>query len=109
MFVLYYIIFHIIFVWVVLRLVIPHLGFKRVPIPETIPPHIQKEIEELNSIAENNRHFLELAYVYVTEKHSGSRSKTVLMFWRAFQNPFLARGGVHAMHQPELSTKNTFN
>lgn len=90
---IYYLLFHICFVWVVLRLVIPHLGFTKVPVPETVPTDIQNVIDELSRSAKNNGHFLEPAYTYVTKKHSGSRSKTVTMFWRAFQNPLYAKRG----------------
>lgn len=84
---------YILLIWVLLRLVVPHLGVIKTPIPTTLPPNLARVIAALDAQATSDQHFLELAYSYVTTTYTGSRLKTVTQFWKAFQNPLLAQPG----------------
>ena len=79
--------------WIVGRVVIPHLGFVREKIPVTIPLELQSKIEELNSSSKGDEDFLQESYIYITQKYTGSRLKTVTQFSRAFGNVFAQSSG----------------
>jgi hypothetical protein len=90
---LYVLLAYIILVWIVGRVIIPHLGFVREKIPATIPLELQSKIEELNSSSKDDKDFLQKSYAYITQKYTGSRLKTVTQFWRAFNNVFAQSSG----------------
>src|SRR4051812_9271768 len=87
------VIIYLILVWVVARLVVPHLGFSKEKIPESLPTELEKKISEYNKDAENNYEFLELAYGYITDRYSGSRLKTITEAGRAFGDIFNKSSG----------------
>lgn len=89
---LYIVLLYLFFVWVLLRLFVPHLGFVKKTIPEQIPRSLEVVINTYTTTAKTNLEFLELAYQYVTQRHTGSRVKTVTQWYKAFvdiytQNP----------------------
>ncbi len=79
---------YLILVFFVVRLIVPHLGFRRVPIPESIPAELTTIISDLHQKATSNMEFLTLSYDYVTSKYTGNRLKTITEFWRAFGNVY---------------------
>ncbi len=87
---LFIVLLYIFFVWGVLRLIVPHLGFNKSPVPTTLPPELTEKIAAYNTVAVDDVDFVRLAYTYVTEKYTGSRIKTITQFWKAFQNPLIA-------------------
>jgi hypothetical protein len=84
---------YLIFVWVILRLAVPYLGFFKTPVPEDIPLVLQKRINDWNRDAIDDRQFLTFVYEYITQTYTGSRIKTITHFWTAFQDPLQARTG----------------
>lgn len=75
---------YIIVVWIGFRLIIPHLGFSKEPVPQTISPGLAQKIEDLNKSSQTNYEFLERAYAYITSTYSGGRIKTITHFLRGF-------------------------
>jgi hypothetical protein len=84
MVILYVSVAYVIFVWVIGRMAIPHLGFVTEAIPATIPPSMQEIIDGLNGSSKDSREFVRKSYEYVTNRYTGSRVKTITRFWRAF-------------------------
>ncbi len=74
--------------WVGLRLIVPHLGFRKSKLPKEIPVELQDKIAQLNSSAKDDSEFLKLAYDYITTKYTGGHAETITMFWRAFGDTF---------------------
>ncbi len=81
---LYGLILYMLLVWVVLRLVVPYMGFKKARITETESIHLRTVVADIKQNAVSKIEALHLAYEYVTHRYYGSRIKTVLNFWRAF-------------------------
>ncbi|MES2224040.1 MAG: hypothetical protein V4469_03880 [Patescibacteria group bacterium] len=71
-------------VWFLLRLTVPHLGFSKVAVPDSIPSELNSKITEYNQISKTDNEFLRNCYGYVTTKYKGSRIKTITEFWSAF-------------------------
>jgi len=88
---LYVILAYLFIVFVVIRLVVPNLGFKRKPIPKNIPEELSKTIDRLNTEATSDENYLELAYKYVTTKHTGGHIRTLTNFWKAFLDPLCSK------------------
>lgn len=78
------IIAYFVFVWVILRLTVPYLGFSRAPIPETLPRELTETIADINRNSKTDLEFLQKAYGYVTRTYTGGRLETIYIFWRAF-------------------------
>jgi hypothetical protein len=78
---------YLLFVWVGLRLTIPHLGFKKERLPTELPSNFSAEISRLDAEAADDMDFLKRAFEFVTSRYYGSRPKTVFYFWTAFQDP----------------------
>ncbi|MCC2631064.1 MAG: hypothetical protein K0S38_873 [Candidatus Paceibacter sp.] len=83
----YILIAYLFVVWVLARLVVPHLGFRKQSLPDTIPEDLKRKIQELNAQAIDDLDFLKKSYEYVTNLYTGSRIKTITKFWYAFENP----------------------
>ena len=97
---LYIISGYLFFVFVFLRLITPNLGFRVSPVPEKIPEHLEKVIQDLNSRASDDEDYLFKTYEYVTKRFVGNRPKTVTQFWKAFQDPLKQKDGfLHCMGQ----------
>lgn len=82
---IFYIVFlYLLFVWVLLRLVVPYMGFKKTPITDSLPEHLKVAIEEVKTNSQTQRDALQHAYAYIVQRYHGNRVRTVLNFWRAF-------------------------
>ena len=91
---IFYVIFiYILLVWIITRIIVPHLGFMKSAIPEKVPTEFEIIIQDINTQAKDNLDFLKKSYEYVTNQYHGSRTLTVLHFWYAFQNPILHKPG----------------
>ena len=90
---LFLILIYIFIVWIVTRMVVPHLGFFKESVPENIPEEFAKVIQDLHTQATDNYDFLKKSYEYVTGLYSGSRMRTITNFWVAFENPILHKAG----------------
>jgi hypothetical protein len=90
---LYIIIGYLLIVWVLTRLVVPHFGFKKKPLPETIPEDFLNTIQELSKNSLDDFDFLTKSYNYVVSRYSGSRIKTITKFWYAFEEPINHKPG----------------
>lgn len=84
MIIFYIVVLHLFFVWVLLRLVVPYMGFRKTPIAESLPAHLQSVIDDIKASSSNQTEALRLSYNYVVQQYYGGRIKTVLNFWRAF-------------------------
>ncbi len=84
---LYILVAYIGIVWILARILVPHLGFSRQPLPTVLPESIQKKIDQFNTEATDDADFLSKAYGYVTATYQGSRVRTITNFLRAFENP----------------------
>jgi hypothetical protein len=93
MFFIELIILYVFVVWILLRLIVPHLGFSREPIPESIPQELKEMIDLYHQSSKDNFEFLQQAYKYVTSKYTGSRGKTIFQFWRAFGDVYTKSEG----------------
>lgn len=71
-------------IWVVLRLVVPYMGFKKTRIVESVPEYLSEAIEEIKANSSTQADALRHSYDYVVQKYYGNRMRTVLNFWRAF-------------------------
>jgi hypothetical protein len=78
---------YLVLVWIILRLIVPHLGFRRRPLPDTLPQDFEAMLHKLSIESSNNRDFLAKSYDYVTSHYKGSRIRTLANFWVAFQEP----------------------
>lgn len=87
-FCLYLFVGYLVFVWVVARLTVPHLGFGEDRVPDTLPEDWNARVVELSEAAADDADFLKRAYEFVVRKYSGSRLQTITRFWRAFEDPF---------------------
>lgn len=76
---------YLLIVFVLSRLVIPHLGFKKDSLPKNIPVGWQKEIEFLKNKANNAEEFLFLTYNYLGQKYS-YKSRPFFRRFKIFPN-----------------------
>ncbi len=93
MIVIYAILGYMAIAWTVPRLVVPHFGFKKKPLPDIIPVDFSALIQRLNVESKDNSDFLKKCYEFVTSRYIGSRTKTVTRFWIAFEEPINHRPG----------------
>jgi len=77
---------YIIIVFILIRLFIPHFGFKCKSLPDKIPLEMEKVINELKSKAKSAGEFLALAYDYLGSKYRSERFNTVLKFHYLFKD-----------------------
>ena len=57
---------YFLFVWGVLRLIVPHLGFTKSALPNELPSVLREKIAEYDRLARDDFDFLRLCYDYVT-------------------------------------------
>jgi hypothetical protein len=93
MVILYLLLAYFLIVWLGTRLVVPHLGFGREPLPSSIPAELDQRIHQMNLESADNLDFLNKSYEFVTQTYKGSRIKTITNFWKAFQNPLDLKQG----------------
>lgn len=72
-------------VFVVLRLIVPFMGFGRFTMPQRIPQNIQDAIKELEATSQNPKEYLRAAYNLVVSKWHAARFATVLHVSSAFR------------------------
>lgn len=84
---------YIVVVFVLLRLAVPHMGFGKDAIPDTIPVDWQRVVDELNASAISDFDYLEKSFAYLTSRYHGSRIRTVTNFWKGFGNAFSKPAG----------------
>lgn len=77
---LYVVIAYVLVVFVLSRLVVPHLGFKEEKIEEPIPASLMDKINELKAKAKSHEDFLNLAYDYLGSRFRSERLNTFLKF-----------------------------
>jgi len=77
---IYFIAFYIFVVFILSRLVIPHLGFKEDNIPEQIPESMLEKINEIKNQSSSREQFLNLAYNYLGSRFCSERLNTFLKF-----------------------------
>lgn len=78
---------YFIIVWVGVRLVVPHLGFRKNALPAELPAEFAAMVRRIDTEAADDFDFLKRAYAYVTSTYSGSRIRTLGNFWVAFEDP----------------------
>ncbi len=66
-------IIYIVGFFILSRLFIPNLGFKKSPLPKKIPKEILKKIKKLKARSKNKKHYLRNVYNYLTKKYQGKR------------------------------------
>ncbi len=79
-YILVVIVLYFFIVFVVLRLMIPFLGFGRLALPAEIPEPVKNKIKELENTTADQHEYLAAAYNFVIERWQAGRMDTV---WRA--------------------------
>lgn len=79
------ILLYILVIFVLSRLIIPHLGFKKEPLPTKIPKSMQQAINKIKKRSKNKNDFLKKSYYFFTGKYCGSRLKTFTKFGLLFK------------------------
>jgi hypothetical protein len=79
------------FVFVVIRMVFPFMGFKgvRLYLPLDIPTPIKQEIEQLESKSHSQEDYLKLAYGVITKKWHAARFVSIFRFRSAFRTDLI--------------------
>jgi len=93
MIVFYLILIYLILVFVGIRLFVPHYGFREAEIINNIPKDFLDEIENINSIPNNNFDFLKNSYDYLTSKYYGSKIELFTKWYYAFDGVFTHKTG----------------
>jgi len=75
---------YFVFVWIILRMIVPYMGFRKAKIADPVPIHLQEAIQNIKSQSSNQADALRFSYEYVVRTYYGNRIKTVSNFWRAF-------------------------
>lgn len=83
----YIITIYILLAFVLLRLVIPHLGFKEDSIPERIPESMLAKINEIKNQSGGPEQFLNLAYDYLGSRFRSERLNTILKLDYLYKSP----------------------
>lgn len=82
----YLLLIYLILVFFLSRLVIPHMGFGKDPVPEILPKSLEGKIAELKDSAGSPREFLNLSYDYLGTKNWSERFNTFLKFGLLFKD-----------------------
>ncbi|MFA6306702.1 MAG: hypothetical protein WCV70_03540 [Patescibacteria group bacterium] len=85
-YIVYIIAIYILLVFVLSRLVIPHLGFSEEKIPEQMPAEMRVKIEEYKAQSRTDEEFLRLAYDYLGSRYRSERFNTFLKFNYLFKS-----------------------
>ncbi len=72
-------------IFIVLRILVPFMGFSRLKLPKEIPNAIREKIEELETKSGNSYEYLREAYTYITSNWHAGRFTTVLYAHLAFR------------------------
>lgn len=73
-------IIYLFFVFLLSRLVIPHLGFFETEIPDALPNSMVDKIEELKKASNSPKDLLDKAYEYLGTRYHSGRLKTITCF-----------------------------
>jgi hypothetical protein len=73
-------------VFILSRLIIPHLGFKEERLPDKLPDGMPNQIRWLTSRAGSAVEFLNLAYDYLGSRYRSERFNTILKFGYLFRS-----------------------
>lgn len=84
---------YFILVFVSIRLFVPYYGFCSPQIPSKIPPDIEIVIRKLHRESRSDREFIKGAYIYLTHRYSGSRTKIFTHWQYAFDPIFVHQSG----------------
>ena len=76
-----------------LRFIVPHFGFAKSKLPESVPPEIQQQIDQMNAQAKTPADFLRIAYDFVGSRYHGGRLQTLTHFWKGWANPLTLAPG----------------
>lgn len=71
------IIIYSIIVFIISRLCIPHLGFKKSKLPKKLPLSLKLKIKELKLKSKNRKEYLRNTYKYLTKKYHGKRNTII--------------------------------
>ncbi|MFH1522285.1 MAG: hypothetical protein ABIE43_00520 [Patescibacteria group bacterium] len=80
------IIVYILLVFILARFFIPHLSFRKKPIPDKIPDSMEKVIRTLKIESKNKEDFLNKAYNYLGGKYRSERFNTFFKFNYLFKS-----------------------
>lgn len=83
-------------IFFLLRLFVPHLGFRKEPLPEALPADIAETIRKLNAESADDLDFLKRAFSVVTSFYRGGRLETLIHVRSAFENPLTHKHGYMA-------------
>ena len=64
-------------VFILLRLIVPFMGFRDFDMPQKLPQEIQSEIKDLEARAKTKKEYLELVYGFVTSRWHAGRIETL--------------------------------
>src|SRR3990167_668993 len=82
----YTVVAYILFVFVLSRFVIPHLGFMEEKVPESIPESMMDKINQLKNQSQNQEQFLNSAYNFLGSRYCSQRFNTLLKFNYLFKS-----------------------
>jgi hypothetical protein len=83
------------------RIFIPHLGFRKSTLPEKIPESMGREIMRLKRASRSKMDFLRKAHAFLTKKYSGARHQTYTKFgwlYRSLDEVWKSHGFLHCTH-----------
>lgn len=105
--IIFSVVLYFLIVFLLSRMVVPHLGFIDDKIPEIIPDSMAKKVDELKNLAGNPEKFLKLDYDYIGSKYKTGRINTFLKLGLLFKNidEIWQREGYIPCHQSNLLLK----
>lgn len=65
-------------VFILIRLIVPFLGFKKHELPKEIPFEMESVIIELKKVSKDKNDFLRKAYDFLIKKYHGARLQTIV-------------------------------
>jgi len=85
-----------ILVFIISRLLIPHLGFRKSKLPKTLPISLRLAINKLKLKSKDKKDYLKNTYTYLTKKYHGKRNtvlkKPKLLFETNIKNIWKIKG-----------------
>jgi hypothetical protein len=87
------IIAYLVFVYVILRIIIPNSGFKKSSLPKVIPQEFAMKIHEINTNSKDYFDYLQEAFNYITTTFYGKRLETIFLFRYAFEDVYKYKPG----------------
>jgi len=84
---------YVLFVFVVIRLVVPYYGFSKTEIKSSVPKYFLYEIEKINLTSNTDFEYLKNSYDYLSSKYYGSKVELFTKWQRAFDDVFTHKTG----------------